>query len=146
MKVQVDESKFDALQMAFGYAITHEIYTALKKAGVSDSEQLEEIVAHALFGIGCIVDGSQMVEGPDGPMEAILTFRKTQDDNTLISGGGGSWIHEYAFGIAKDYFDQRRPKRNPLAPPPARRDRPPPGPFDGFVRMVRDVAEAFTKP
>jgi len=111
MKVQIDESQFDDLQMEVGYAIAHEVYTALKKAGFPDSAQLEEIVQTALFHIGCLLDGSAEVKGPDGPMQVVLTFRKHQHDSTLISGGGTSWIHEYASGIAEDYFDRLAPKR-----------------------------------
>jgi hypothetical protein len=90
MKVQVDEGKFDALQMEVGYAIIHEVHTALKKAGVPDGEQLEKIAAEALFHIGCLVDGSAEVKGPDGPMQVALTFRKDQNDSTLVSAGGTS--------------------------------------------------------
>lgn len=92
MKVQIDELKFDALQMEVAYAITHEVYTAMKLAGVPDSAQLEEIVAKALFGIGALLDGSHVLEGPDGPTEVMLTFRTAVDKKTLISAGGGSWI------------------------------------------------------
>ena len=119
MKVEVDEERFDALQMEVGYAITHEVYTALKKAGVPDSEQLEEIVAGALFHIGCILDGSAEIKGPDGPMQVVLTFREDQDDDALLWAGGTSWIHEGADGIAEDYFDRLRPRRARSAPPPA---------------------------
>jgi hypothetical protein len=143
MKVLVDESRFDALQMEVGYGIAHAVYTALKKAGAPDGEALEQIVAGALFDIGCILDGSADVKGPDGPMQVVLTFREDQNDKTLLSAGGASWIHEYAFGIAKDYFDQRRPRRTPSASPPAsRRERRP----NSFLRMLRDIADAFTKP
>jgi hypothetical protein len=146
MKVEIDRDEFDDLQMEVGYAIAHEVYTALKKAGVADGEQLEEIVAGALFHIGCILDGSAEVKGSNGPMETVLTFRRDQHDTTLISSGGGSWIHEYADGIAEDYFDRRRPQRMRPAPPPARTEKRRPGPLDGFLRMVREIAEAFTKP
>jgi hypothetical protein len=147
MKVLADEGKFDELQMEVGYAITHEVYTALKKAGVPDGEELEGIVADALFGIGCVLDGSAHVKGADGPMQVVLTFRRDQEDDRLLSAGGTSWIHEYAHGIAEAYFGQRRPRRTPSAlssmgRPEGRR----PGLFNGIVMMVRDIAEAFTKP
>lgn len=121
MKIQVDESRFDALQMEVGYAILHEVHTALKKAGVPDGQQLEEIAAGALFHIGCVLDGSAEVKGPDGPMRAVLTFRRNQEDDTLVSAGGTSWIHEYAHGIAEDYFDRLHPRRARGASPSAER-------------------------
>lgn len=124
MKVQVDEGRFDALQMEVGFAIIHEVYTALKRAGVPDGEQLKEIAANALFHIGCVLDGSSEVKGPDGPMQAVLTFRRDQEDDTLVSGGGASWIHEYAHGIAEDYFDRLRPRRARGASPSARKEEP----------------------
>ncbi len=145
MKVQIDTDRFDHLQMEFGYAIADEVHTALKKAGVPDGERLEELVAEALFHIGCVVDGSREVKGPDGPLQAVLTFRQNPHDDTLISAGGTSWIHEYAFGIAEDYFDQRRARpTRPLSSPAKRAE--PRNLLGAILMMVRDTADAFTKP
>jgi hypothetical protein len=104
MEVLIDERKFDALQMEVGYAVAHAVYTALKKAGVPDDAQLEDLVAGALFHIGCVLDGSREVKGPDGPMQVFLTFRGDENDDVLVSADGGSCIHEYAHGIAEDYL------------------------------------------
>jgi hypothetical protein len=122
MKVQIDDSKFDALQTEVGYAILHEIHTALKKAGVPDGVRLEEVAAGALFHIGCVLDGSAEVKGPDGPMQVVLTFRRDQADDTLLSAGDTSWIHEYADGIAEDYFKRLRPKGARRSPPAKRHE------------------------
>jgi hypothetical protein len=138
MKVHIDEHRFDDLQMELGYAIADEIHTVLKKAGVPDGERLEELVAEALFHIGCVVDGSREVKGADGPMQAVLTFRMSEHNAALISAGGTSWIHEYAFGIAEDYFNQRRAR-------PAKREEPRKTPLEALLGMVRDIAEAFTR-
>jgi hypothetical protein len=104
VEVRIDEKVFDKLQMELAHAITHEVYTAMKRSGVADSEALEENVAQALFGIGVILDGSQVLETAEGPMEVLLTFRGETDRKTLISAGGSSWIHEGAQGVVEDYF------------------------------------------
>ena len=90
MKVVIDRSRYDDLQMEVGSAITHEIYTAMKRAGVADGEWLEKVVADALFRIGSIIDGSHTISSPGGTMQAVLTFANEKDGDTLISAGGGS--------------------------------------------------------
>jgi hypothetical protein len=117
VKVVIDESRYDSLQMEVGSAITHEIYTVMKRAGVADSERLEKVVADALFHIGCILDRSHTIDSPDGTMQAVLTFANEEDQGALISAGGGSRIHEYAFGIAEEYFDGLKPERKASVPP-----------------------------
>lgn len=124
MKVEIDSDRFDALQMEVASAITHHIYTAMKRAGVPDSDGLEKIVADALFHVGEVIDGSRVFDSAEGEMQAVLTFRAMEEADTLISApGGGSWIHEYAFGVAEEYFD-RVWRREPNKPPTAKDSRP----------------------
>lgn len=144
MKVVVDEGRYDDFQMAVGSAITHEIYTAMKRAGVADGERLERIVADALFHIGCVIDTSHAIESPHGTMRAILAFAKDEDKTTLISAAGGSWIHEYAFGIAEEYFDKLKPSRKADIPPAPPYAAPLPQRDEEHPNLIGRVVRWFT--
>lgn len=99
MKLIEDGGVFDDMQQTLIGSLIESI------KGELDSEDISPEIASSLlekisFSISVILDGSRdaMFEGKEA--FPVLTFQ--DEDDNLISSGGGSWMHEYVFGIIKE--------------------------------------------
>ena len=98
MKLIEDGGVFDDMQQTLIGSLIESIKSEL------DSEDINPEIARNLlekisFSIAVILDGSRdtIFEGEEA--FPVLTFQN--EDENLISSGGGSWMHEYVFGIIK---------------------------------------------
>lgn len=96
MKLELDEEKFDRLQMDLLREIKEAISRDLHDAGLM-GDNLREATDNAAFSVAAILDASQIMESDGKPMRPFLTFEDPRDDKNLIHAGSSSWMHEYVF-------------------------------------------------
>lgn len=106
MNVLPDNARFDALQMHLLNEIVASIRDGMRDAGVDDAQVLYEATGNIAFSIAAIVDGSRVMNLDDQEVLPILTFARERDGKELIGAeAGGSWMHEYVFGVVDELFE-----------------------------------------
>ena len=92
---------FEKFQDKIIWEIANSIKKQLEENGI-DTEVAREITADATFEIATIIDGSLIMDADGKPVEPIITFRINEDE--LLWGNGGSWMHEVVYGWVYDLF------------------------------------------
>ncbi|WP_374012738.1 hypothetical protein [Pseudoxanthomonas koreensis] len=106
MKLSPNAETYDAMQLALTREIVESILSGLKQAGVSDRAMLEEAAGNIAFSVTAIVDGSAVMELNGESLSPVLTFCHPKNEGEIITAGeGGSWMHEYVFGVLSDILD-----------------------------------------
>ncbi|RKR66459.1 hypothetical protein C8C94_0917 [Acidovorax sp. 94] len=107
MKLIEDSHAFDEMQKTLMGALIESV------RGELESENLSPDIARSLvekisFSLAVILDGSRDSTFNGSEVVPFLTFQN--DDEDLISSGGGSWMHEYAFGLIKQIYEGKVPQ------------------------------------
>ncbi len=104
MKCEIDEMKYDEIQMEMLYFITESIKDKLVEAGIA-GESLEKLTTNIAFSMAEIIDGSAIMETQNKkPIIPVLTFANDENFNSGICSEGSSWMHEYVHGVVEDVF------------------------------------------
>lgn len=106
MQLIEDGRKFDEMQRTLIGALVQSVKEELA------SEKLDPTLARDLlekisFSIAVILDGSRDAEFDGEEVLPFLTFQNEEDD--LISSGGGSWMHEYVFAVINEICGESAP-------------------------------------
>lgn len=104
MNITIDTDRFDALQIRLLEEIIRVARDGLRDAGVTDEDKLHEATGNLAFAIACVVDGSTVMDLDGDPVLPVLTFAGERHGSDLVGAEGGSWMHEYAFGLLDDVF------------------------------------------
>ena len=113
MNITIDTDRFDALQIRLLEEIIRVSRDSLRHAGVTDDGALHEATGSLAFAIACIVDGSTVMELDGEPVLPVLKFASERNGSALVGADGGSWMHEYAFGLLDDVFAEDDPGNTP---------------------------------
>ncbi|MBD2189442.1 hypothetical protein [Pseudanabaena mucicola] len=104
MKIELNPYRFDELQLKILEEIMISIKEGLQIAGVVDKKNLYDSTAEIAFSIATIIDGSRIMELDGKPVVPFLAFAKEQSSDELVAAEGGSWMHEYVFGLVDEIF------------------------------------------
>jgi hypothetical protein len=80
-------------------AIVHDIHGALAPLELPE-DRLRSTIEDLAFGISTIIDGSRVMELDGEPVLPRLGFARAEDNAELLVTQGGSFMHEYAIGMA----------------------------------------------
>lgn len=104
MKIELNPYRFDELQIKILEEIIISIKEGLQAAGVADEKNLYDSTAEIAFSIATIIDGSSIMELDSKPVVPFLAFAKEYNSDELVAAEGGSWMHEYVFGMVDEMF------------------------------------------
>jgi hypothetical protein len=104
MQITQDERRFDQLQLHLIGAIADSIKSDLQEAGLDD-ERLADLTGGLTFAVAAIIDGSRFMQLDGRRVRPVLTFSEDEECTRLVTVPGGSWMHEYAFGVVDAIFD-----------------------------------------
>jgi hypothetical protein len=104
MKITIDSTRFDELQLHLLEEIIASVRDGLREAGITDDQALYEATGNISFSIAAIVDGSRIMDLDGDAVVPVLTFAKQRNGADLVGAEGGSWMHEYVFSAIDDVF------------------------------------------
>ena len=102
MELKINEDKFDLLQSAFLGGIIDSIKENLDKSNLPEDIS-RKLVEDISFSVATILDGSVEVSFEGITAKPVITFQ--ENENSIISSGTASWMHEYVFGTIADIYD-----------------------------------------
>ena len=97
----IEDDSYEDLAMEFQYRVVEALDAILKKKGIADKERLD-ICGELSFDIAMILD-DRPIEFGGKEYQSTVCFEK--DGRLFINAG--VLLHEYAFGVASDYFDKQ---------------------------------------
>jgi hypothetical protein len=104
MQIREDERQFDRLQLQVLRAIAEAIKRDLQQADL-DEDWIRELTGDITFAVAAIIDGSHVIELDGRQVRPVLAFSEDEECTRLVTVQGGSWMHEYAFGVVDSLFD-----------------------------------------
>lgn len=102
MNVTIDSERFDELQLRVLRELVTAIRDGLREAGITEEQALYEATGNLSFAVAAIIDGSRQMDLDGEPVLPFLGFAVERNGEELIAAEGGSWMHEYAFGVVDD--------------------------------------------
>ena len=105
MNIQIDEDRFDALQMRLLLEMVTSFKEVLEEAKIAD-DLLEDLTGKLAFSAAAIVDGSQLMDHEGEQIRPHLSFSTDDTHTEAISIEGASWMHEYVFGAIDEVFEE----------------------------------------
>jgi len=106
MKISIDTERYDQLQLRLLEELVVSLRDGLREAGVDDADTLYEATGNLAFAVASIMDGSRVMDLDGADVAPVLTFARERDGEDLVAPPGGSWMHEYVFGVVDDVFEQ----------------------------------------
>lgn len=107
MKISIDTERYDQLQLRLLEELVVSLRDGLREAGVDDADTLYEATGNLAFAVASIMDGSRVMDLDGADVAPVLTFARERDGEDLVAPpSGGSWMHEYVFGVVDDVFEQ----------------------------------------
>lgn len=106
MQLIEDGEKFDEMQRTLIGALVQSVKEELASEKL-DPKLARDLLEKISFSIAVILDGSRDAEFDGQEAFPCLTFLNEDDD--LISCGGGSWMHEYVFGVISEICGESAP-------------------------------------
>ena len=108
MKLIHDQEAYETLEMRLVQEILRSIKQRLAQAGLSD-DKLKRATEEIAFDVASAVDGATHMDLADDHLVPILGFAEGRmRDRLLVPEAGGSSLHEYVFGISKEFFESER--------------------------------------
>lgn len=104
MKIELNSDRFDELQLRLLKELLTSIRDGLREAGVTDDDALYQATGNIGFSVAAIIDGSRVMEHDGSPVLPFLAFANERSGSNLTAAEGGSWMHEYVFGVVDDVF------------------------------------------
>jgi hypothetical protein len=103
VSVQEDEFEFDKCQLLLVREIARVVKLELQRAGVSD-ELGENLTERLTFQLATLLDGDHSLENEGRQLVPMIAFARNDERTELLGNPGGSWMHEYALGIAESVW------------------------------------------
>jgi hypothetical protein len=100
MNITNDSARFDELQMKLLHWLAFSIQDSLRRAGVGE-DKIADLTEDLTFQTACVFDNSTNMKHEGFPLVPILTFAVDEKRENLVGVEGGSWMHEYAIGVAE---------------------------------------------
>ena len=104
MELIEDERSYDTFQIHMLKEIVKDIKEELESAGVA-SDSVEGHTGNIAFRVAAIIDASRIMESDGKPVLPFLCFARDDSLKEIVSSGGGSWMHEYVFGVVDEVFE-----------------------------------------
>jgi len=107
MKLIEDGNTFDEMQKTLMGALIESVKGEVESENLSP-ETARSLVEGISFSLAVILDGNRDATFDGNEVVPFLTFQN--DDDDLVSSGGGSWMHEYVFGLIRQIYEGKVPK------------------------------------
>jgi hypothetical protein len=104
MKLIEDGHHFDEMQQTLIGALIESIKDEVESEKLAP-ELARSLVEKISFSIAVILDGSRDATFDGNEAFPFMTFQNEEDD--LVSSGGGSWMHEYVFGVINQLYEAK---------------------------------------
>jgi hypothetical protein len=105
METIQNRNEFDKRQSQVLREIIHAIRKELKAVAVPE-ERLADVTGKIAFSVAAIIDSSRVMKVDGQMIFPFLAFAEDKTRAKLIAEPGGSWMHEYVFGMVDDIFDE----------------------------------------
>jgi hypothetical protein len=100
MRVTEDEAQFDRQQLQLAREIARVVRQELLRGGVA-AKRADKLTESLTFQLTALLDGDHGLELDGRPLVPVVTFATNEERTELLGNAGGSWMHEYAIGIAE---------------------------------------------
>lgn len=100
MQITEDEREFDRLQLQLVREIARIVKQELERKGVA-GELAQDLTEGITFQLATLLDGDRVLEYEGKPFVPAVAFAQDEERTHLLASPGGSWMHEYALGIAE---------------------------------------------
>jgi len=100
MQVIEDEGEFDRHQLQLVREIARLVKQVLDRKGVA-ADLVPDLTEQLTFQLATLLDGDSMLEFEGRPFVPAIAFALNDERTQVLGAAGGSWMHEYAIGIAE---------------------------------------------
>jgi hypothetical protein len=104
MQLKTDDARFDHCQTHLIRQIVRALKKDLEEAGIP-KERLADVTGDVAFSVAAIMDGSHMIQADGKPVIPVVSFAEDAEGTRLIARHGGTFMHEYVYGVVDDPFD-----------------------------------------
>ncbi len=101
METIQNRNEFDKRQSQVLREIILSIKKELQSAGVP-AERLADVTGKIAFSVSAIIDSSRVMKLDGQQLFPFLAFAEDKTRTKLLAEPGGSWMHEYVFGMVDD--------------------------------------------
>jgi hypothetical protein len=105
MEIITDKKEFDKRQLHVLREIILAVRKDLKDTGVPE-ERVADVTGDIVFSVAAIIDASHVMQVDGRQIFPFLAFAEDKNVTKLLAEPGGSWMHEYVFGMVDDIFDE----------------------------------------
>jgi hypothetical protein len=81
MRIDVDQNRFDELQIRLLEELVASVKHQLEQVGIADQRKVHEATSHIVFDVCTIIDGSRVMALVEKPVVPVLTFAKGYEQN-----------------------------------------------------------------
>jgi hypothetical protein len=96
-----NRKEFDKRQSQVLREIILSVKKELQSAGVPE-ERLADVTGKVAFSVAAIIDSSRIIKRDGQQIFPYLAFAEDKTRTKLLAEPGGSWMHEYVFGMVDD--------------------------------------------
>jgi len=75
-----------------------------REAGITEDQALSDVTGSISFSVAAIIDGSRQMDLDGQLVLPFLAFATERNGDEILAAEGGSWMHEYVFGVVDAVF------------------------------------------